>query len=281
MTKKNLLLLSVFALANCTPKGFAPLAVPAGTKPSIIGGEKATASDAVTASTVSLMMGYKGKLYSFCTGTLISEDLILTAAHCLHSVSDNQVFVAFGEVLPTELSDPNLQEVVDWTTHPEYRVVRDATGAMISARNDVALVKLAQAAPEQAIVVPILEESVALVPGESLLLAGYGLEKEIGERIPAKGLNFVRVPLAKLWESILVTDQNNAKGACNGDSGGPAYLETKKGLVVVGITRGPHDKAKDCRHYGEYTNATMFKTYILEEAAFLNAKAPTFTTERQ
>ncbi|AFY01072.1 S1 family peptidase [Bdellovibrio bacteriovorus] len=274
----SLLLLSLVA---CTKNEETNNVEMNGQETSIIGGEKADAANPVTASTVSLIYNYQGKPYSICTGTLISKNLVLTAAHCLVDLQGAEIFVHMGEVLPTTVDETKLLRVAEYETHKDYHLVYDDNGFPVTGRNDVGLIKLLLEAPENAVPVPILDESVELKAGETLLLAGYGLLHEIENPIPATGLNFVRVPLAKLWESILVTDQNNAKGACSGDSGGPAYLETSKGLVVVGITRGPHDLAPDCRHFGEYTNATMFKTFILEEAAAMGADAPVFTTERQ
>lgn len=279
MNVQKALILIVLSLAACTPnsKGL-PTAV-SHSKDSIIGGVKASASDTVTASTVSLIGYYKGTLMSFCTGTLISRNLILTAAHCLAN-GDENFSVYFGAVLPKKAKSANLLKSSKWIIHPGFDVVSDEEGRPITTKNDVALIKLESEIPFFAKPVPVLDENISLAVGDILLLAGYGLVNEIEQSQMAKGLNYVRVPVAKMFESIIVTDQTNAKGACAGDSGGPAYLETSNGLVVVGATRGPHERVEDCRHYGEYTNAPMFKSFLVEQAKLMDAEEPQFTSER-
>lgn len=246
---------------------------------SIIGGHSATAQDPWTSSTVSLITHYNNRAYSTCTGTLISKNLVLTATHCLEYMGEGLVYVYLGAKLPKKFDNRKLLKVKKWITHPDFKMVLDENEYPITGVNDVALIRLEKTAPATATPVPILNSKVPLSRGQSLLLAGYGLVQEIDTPIDAEGLNYVRVPLAKVWNSILVTDQTNAQGACSGDSGGPAYLETKKGLIVVGITRGPHDKATDCRHYGEYTNASHFESFILDAARELEAEAPEFVDQ--
>lgn len=280
ISQKATLLIFVFVVAACSLKEkgeTTPGAVVSGSDTSIIGGDKASASDAVTASTVSLINS-QGELYSFCTGTLISKNLVMTAAHCLNYSGDD-FSIYFGDELPKNIESANLVKFSKWIIHPEYKIVMNKQDIPITALNDIALVKLADEIPAFARPVPILDEHVKISTGDVLLLAGYGLVNEIEIQEWADGLNYVRVPVAKLMESIIVTDQTMAMGACSGDSGGPAYLETSRGLVVVGATRGPHEGATDCRHFGEYTNATMFKSFLLEQAKLLNAEAPEFTSE--
>ncbi|MGZ3770140.1 MAG: S1 family peptidase [Bdellovibrio sp.] len=245
---------------------------------SIIGGQKASSGDLATASTVSIMAVYGDELYSICTGTLISKDLVVTAAHCLMDGTDH-LSIYFGEIVPSKTKDAKLIKIENSVSHPDYKIIFKEDDVLDTTVNDVALIKLAEDVPAFARPVAILDETVNISVGSEVLLAGYGLVNEIGEEKRAENLNFVKVPVAEILEFIIVTDQTNASGACNGDSGGPAYLETWKGLVLVGATRGPHDGALDCRHFGEYTNLTKFKSFISEYGQQLRAQAPVFTSD--
>ncbi|MGZ3772163.1 MAG: S1 family peptidase [Pseudobdellovibrionaceae bacterium] len=278
MVSKKALLLVVVILAACSPKKLGLSVLVKDSQTAIIGGEKASAADPVTGSTVSLISNYQGTPYSFCSGTLISKDLVVTAAHCLEYVDSLSIY--FGEALPKKMEGAKLVEVSKWVLHPAYKVTEDSKDSSGTTINDVAVIKLASAIPSNAKPVAILDPSKSIGAGDTLLLAGYGVINEIGKLERADGLNFVRVVVAKLTDSIIVTDQTNAKGACFGDSGGPAYLETSQGLVLVGATRGSHDGANDCRHYGEYTNVTMFKSFLLDQAQQLGAESPVFASER-
>lgn len=275
MSAKLSVLLCVFSLLACSAKKTESFAI-LNSKTSIIGGIKATSTDAITSSTVALITVDAYGIMAYCTGTLVSKNLVLTAAHCL---KENQYkpSIFFGEVLPSFDEQSKLLQVSEWVTHPEYGWTYDDNHSAISTHHDIALIKLQSEIPAMAQPVPILDSSVQVKVGDSLLLTGYGLIDDLNYKM-AEGLNYVRVPVADLLTNIIVTDQTNARGACNGDSGGPAFLETDKGLVVVGVTRGPHGEVSDCHHYGEYTNATMFKDFILQQAHRLMAEPPQFTT---
>ena len=74
----------------------------------IIGGDPVESDDKVALSTVAIM--YKGvddQLVSNCTGTLISSDLVLTAAHCVVDVPLDSIYISFS------LKVPNIKDLLD------------------------------------------------------------------------------------------------------------------------------------------------------------------------
>lgn len=269
----SFVVLSAFLLSACSDRTSPVSNHLNGTQDAIIGGEAVTGYDELASSTVSLILQISGQPLSLCTGNLISEDLVLTAAHCLMA-SDELPYVYFGTILPTKWDESQMIPI-DEAASAKYTPIRDEDG-FISAKNDIAILKLGGKIPRWAKPVPVLDATASLAAGDKLILAGYGLVHELDEPVYATGLNKVEVPVAKLWEDLIVTDQTNAKGACAGDSGGPAYLKTSKGLVVVGATRGPHDRASDCRHFGEYTDITKQKAFIVEQAQVMQAQMPVF-----
>jgi secreted trypsin-like serine protease len=266
------LLLSFAACVNKNDSFNADLTQSSG----ILGGTPATASDRVTASTVALIYMAGDAPESFCTGTLISKNLILTATHCLKDMEIEDIQIYFGETLPKNFESENFRKIKTAVTHPDYKFELDPVENVFTGFNDVGLVLIDGEAPAFAKPVAVLNDS-ELAIGQSLLLAGYGFINELTVPVTrATGLNQVRVSIIKKYNNILVTEQSNAQGACAGDSGGPAYLETIQGLIALGITRGPYNLAKDCRHWGEYTYASRFKDYILKTASDMGADAPAF-----
>lgn len=239
----------------------------------ILGGEVVKPNDIVAQSTVALKYIEGNAAYAMCTGTLISSNLVLTAAHCLHGVDISQIRVGFSIEAKNVLDKETMYEVADVVVHPKYGVNR---------LNDVALISLSKSAPAPYQPVSIVSEQFQLAVGLPMLLAGYGVIDDLTGK-DTDALRKVTVPLAKVLdeEAILVTDQTKSTGACNGDSGGPAYLELGGILYVYGITRGPHENAPDCHHFGEYTYASKFETFILESATKLKTQAPVFVIPGQ
>lgn len=242
----------------------------------IIGGQPARASDPVRGSTVSLMRVLPNKtVLSFCSGTLISKNLVVTAAHCVEPMATETFYVFFGEKLPTLVSEPNLVKVGTISYHDEYRLRPVKKNRYITSINDIALIRLESEAPEGFNPALILADTDVLQPGSPLLLAGYGVVNEANNQRTST-LNYVRVPLFKLEGDYLIADQTTGQGACFGDSGGPVFIETANGLVVVGETHEAYDGAIDCHHYGEFTLLSKFRTFIDKKALALQGEPPTY-----
>lgn len=243
---------------------------------SIIGGEHTPPNSAIARSTVALVANFDGAPFSFCTGTLISKNLVLTATHCIANLEKDEFFIHLGATLPTSFDEKDLLKAKSWKTHPSYEVVYGSEGQPLSGRNDIAVIAIDGDLPKSAKPVLIASNNRPLIPGQKVILAGFGIIEELEGPIYANELNHVEVPIAKLLEQLIITDQTSAKGGCSGDSGGPAFVKIKNELVVVGITRGPHAEARDCRQYGEYTSVLNYKKFILDSAQELGEEAPHF-----
>lgn len=235
----------------------------------IIGGEVVQPSDIVANSTVALKYVEGNIAYAMCTGTLIAPNLVLTASHCLRGMNKNEIRIGFSIDVKNQLDIETMYEISDFVTHPKY--------GSVNRLFDVALIALKKSAPAPYKPVAIVSDKFSMTVGMPMLLAGYGVINDSTGK-DTEALRKVTVPMAKILDSdsILVTDQTKATGACNGDSGGPAYLEKDGLLYVYGITRGPHANAPDCHNYGEYTWASKYEVFILESAAKMKTETPVF-----
>lgn len=271
---------------------------------SIIGGTQVGKDDPIAKSTVGLIgVIYENKQaigqYG-CTGSLIAQNLVLTAGHCLPTVKKGQqaaLIVVFTRDMQTATKN-DIRYVVDAIQHPEYAlgnedeeesatVNRDAepvTAADTKAQaqqtqedsapkngHDFAVIKFQGALPEGYQVANILTDESLLTEGKVVTLAGFGLTDGVNKTNDDK-MNKVQVEVIEHYGNEVVLDQSKGKGACHGDSGGPAFLEVNGVQYLWGVTsRGiGKDGKDDCSLFSVYGKVFSQKDFITKAIKALN-----------
>lgn len=178
----------------------------------------------------------------FCTGVLISDTLIITAAHCLENRApyDEGVRVVLGEGNDSHHFEPSqLLPVKSGKIVPGYTGFR--TG---KADRDIAYLVLKEPVDfpdtQKHLVPPALDYAEILAieqPGQKLRLIGFGCrDQQINCKAGTKYQVDVQInTLSRLTMDVGTSD----KGASNGDSGGPAFALLPDGSQrLLGITSG-------------------------------------------
>lgn len=245
-------------LISCAESSFdnQPVSLAPENASGIIGGTLPSQSSQVARATVALGIYQGSSFKQFCTGVLISQDIVLTARHCLESVevreqADPKVYLYFGS--STSNYDKKLERVsTTFLKNPDYKpIVYEPLDMVASASGDVGLLKLDTPAPTNSLPASIAID-VSLKAGQQVVLAGWGVTDD-KLSTPTTQLRQTKVAYLDSWETHFVFDQSQNQGACRGDSGGPAYLEIKSQAYVIGTTRGAH-AFTDCDGMIEYTN---------------------------
>lgn len=199
-----------------------------------------------------------------CTATLIAEDTLLTAAHCVFGRDIKKLTFATG----LNAWKPDGAAAVKAVRFPRGELGYAYNDK--SLEHDIAVVKLfekvsgAVGAVKLHTGVPAMSE--LLDKRRALTFVGYGYQ--LVDNSPADlGLKrYVDIPISELSTT---TFKYNVPGVntCQGDSGGPAMLAVEQGdkkeWVIVGVTSGG-DLA--CLRYGRNTRVDHYLGWIaLEE----------------
>ncbi len=236
----------------------------------IIGGQEVVATDPIQASTIGIFdPSPDGRSGALCTGTLIRKDMVVTAAHCLSNSGRNPTLI-FGPDLHSPMATRREAEAV--AINPKWKT--NAGKGM--DQGDIAIVKFAGGLPRGYKAVPTLSADKDIKAGAEVTLAGYGISNAQTKTGSGK-LRRTEVSILKnrIGKSEMILDQAHGRGACHGDSGGPAFLRQGRKLVLAGVTnRGyPAHAPDDCAHQVVYTKLPAYRSWIKKSEKEL-AEAP-------
>lgn len=219
-------------------------ASPARSEPApIIGGTAATATD--LRSTVGVRWHIAGPDgFVACTGTVIAPTLVVTAAHCVTRIDSppttitqladaTAVEVVAGTLAITEATPAQTFAVARIAVHPGYPgTFLESDPAGIAHTDDVAVLVLAR--PMDIVtptpVLPLDQLDTQVPAGTPLLIEGYG-DSEMSHTT----LFFASTPFVRHGDTQMLIGGTGTPDACDGDSGGPAYLEGPGGRWLIGI----------------------------------------------
>ncbi|XP_068130741.1 tissue-type plasminogen activator isoform X2 [Hyperolius riggenbachi] len=221
----------------------------------------------------SLFQVHKRAEYFFCGGTLIDRCWVLTAAHCLVSLTANKIRVKLGRTIRTERGEQEQGfKVEEIYVHPQF----DEN----TFDNDIALLKLKSLSGSCAMETDTTRPACMPVRGQKLAdwteceISGFGKQEEFSPYYSSQ----LKEGHVRLYPDIMCTpkqfpdrtvtpnmlcagDTRHVDDACQGDSGGPLVCLVNGRMHLFGIISwgegcGRKDKP------GVYTRVMQYLDWI-------------------
>lgn len=289
----NRILLALFAIALASCGLSMRPQVESDRSAGIMGGTSVAENSTMASGIVGI---YDLQNNGICTGSLIANNYVLTAAHCVIGIKPGKLRLVFGNNID-ELMAAREQDIVrlytrsvsDYKIHPNYKPEEHEEKETDWA--DIALIKFAGELPPGYTPATLLVDDSILRRGVSVTVAGFGVSQvdldpvdpkkvknlrealEYGEVVCDENmknclsvemsgdgiLRETQAPISFVHETEVRLDESKGKGTCSGDSGGPAYVHDKGQMYLFGVTsRG----SEFCDSVGVYTNAVYYKDWI-------------------
>ncbi len=224
----------------------------------IVHGQKVSPKDELGKSVVALVIqGAQGE--ALCTGSILSEDTVLTAAHCVDD-HPKKITIVFGPVIR---SSKNFRSGVSYVQHPRWKK------QTASGRGDLALILFSGGLPSGYTPVHLLEKSTKISKGLEVWMMGYGVAS--GVKHSGDGVLRFMGTQVEGWESSteVITDGQKSS-VCFGDSGGPSFLVEGGATVQWGVASSVLNST--CNEASIHTSLQTYLRWLGSAAAHLRQR---------
>ncbi|XP_062699765.1 collagenase [Aedes albopictus] len=171
---------------------------------------------------------------ALCGGSVVNEEWILTAGHCVQDASSFEVTMGAIFLRSTEDDGRVVMNATEYIQHEDYNGQ--------SASNDIAVIKLPSKVQFsnriQAVQLPTGHDDYNR---RMATVSGWGKTSDMGgvaKRLQYATLQVIRNSECRLVypgsiETTTLCTRGDQQSTCNGDSGGPLVLEDDKTLIGV------------------------------------------------
>lgn len=240
-----LIIVTLLGIAACGRNGTLPEIDGNG----IVHGKSLTSKSDVAKSIVAIVLETADGS-ALCTGTILDESTVLTAAHCVDE-TPNKISVVFATNIKAAKKD-NVRSVDSIAQNPKWKKSHAGAG-------DLAVIHFAGGLPQGYQPVTLAKKTFKPTAGEEVIMAGYGVsdgKKESGEGV----LRETKTTILGTMNKDQIATDGHTSSVCFGDSGGPAFAEVKGELVQWGVAHSVLNK--ECNESSMHTSLMVYEAWI-------------------
>ncbi|KAI0232599.1 Chymotrypsin-like protease CTRL-1 [Lamellibrachia satsuma] len=212
---------------------------------------------------------YRSGSRHICGASLISNEWLVTAAHCVNGQSSYRMQIVLGmhDRTTRRLGKPMAYRIAKFVKHYSF-----INSGRLGFPGDIALIKLSSPVRYNEFVKPIpMAPAGAEFVGSTCYITGWG--RLYGSGPLPNLLQEAKVDListykcSKMWDQritpkqVCLYDASWKKAACNGDSGGPLICKSGATYQLVGATSWGRSGCAG-KYPSVYTRVSAYRTWI-------------------
>jgi secreted trypsin-like serine protease len=175
-----------------------------------------------------------------CSGVLLSDSTVITAAHCL-DYNIQMITLSFGHnTVMVPMAEPTASgRKMNYAYADEFSVPAsfDIQSTHLDI-HDLGLVKFSGGANSGSEAIKVLEDTSVLKNGAEVVVAGYGLSTKDKAKSQSGALRYAvgKIRDRKLSRTEVLIQMQNSTQICSGDSGGGAFIKVGDTWQLIGVT---------------------------------------------